>query len=197
MSNSKANNVHAAIMPYGLPMTLRGLSDVSEIHIIFRCLPLVLFALLGLSACEYSASSDLGTVDRVIDGDSVRVSLGSQQLEVRLGGIDAPEYQQPFGEEAKDTLTKLVSNQAVRLVAQEKDRYGRTVALLVRADDGLDINAELVRQGVAWVHPKFGDPRWFLLERQARAAQRGLWSARKPVAPWDWRRKHGTTYSRK
>jgi micrococcal nuclease len=178
-------------------MTLRAWPKVSEIHIILRRLFIGLLAFLSLGACEYSVSSGLGTVERVIDGDSVRVSLGGQQLEVRLAGIDAPEYQQPFGDQAKDTLTALVSNQAVRLIAQEQDRYGRTVALLVRAEDELDINAELVRQGAAWVHPKFGDPRWFLLERQARGARRGLWGAGRPVAPWDWRREHGTTYSRK
>ncbi len=184
-------------MPYGLPMTLRAIPKVSEIHIIFRRLSLVLLALWGWAGCEYSASSGLGTVERVKDGDSVRVSLGGQQLEVRLAGIDAPEYQQPFGEQAKQALVNLVSDRAVKLVGQEKDRYGRTLALLVRAEDDLDINAELVRQGAAWVHPKFGDPRWFLLEQQARGSRRGLWSSPRPVPPWDWRREHGTTYSRK
>ena len=197
MSNSTAENEQPPIMPYGLLPTLRTIPSVSEINNIFRRLLLLTLAFVGLVGCDYSASSELGRVTGVIDGDSVRVRSRSQNLEVRLGGIDAPEYRQPHGEAAKRLLTELVANEAVRLIGRDRDRYGRTIAILVRADDDLVVNAELIRRGAAWAHPEFAEPSWFILERQARSAKRGLWSGIRPVPPWEWRREHGTTHSRK
>jgi hypothetical protein len=54
------------------------------------------------------------------------------------------------------------------------------------------LNYWQVDQGWAWHATKFSDDKTLaLLERQARAAKRGLWAAedgREPVAPWDWRK---------
>lgn len=56
--------------------------------------------------------------------------------------------------------------------------------------DGIDANAEMVRQGMAWVYVRYapvGSP-LFNLEAEARAARRGLWAEANAVAPWEWRR---------
>ena len=52
----------------------------------------------------------------------------------------------------------------------------------------LDINAELVRQGYAWVYRTYAKRQMlYEIEREARGAQRGLWADGNPVPPWEWR----------
>lgn len=184
-------------MPYGCPAALRKSPPDAEFNNIFRRLLIGLVILAGLVACQNSADSAFARVQRVIDGDSIQVNLGGEILEVRLGGIDAPEYRQPYAPQAKQLLSEMVLDREVLLQEQELDRYGRTIALVVRAGDELIVNAELVRQGAAWAHPQYAQPAWFRLEQQARAAKRGLWGSNRPVPPWDWRRDRGTTHSRK
>ena len=71
----------------------------------------------------------------------------------------------------------------------EKDRYGRVVGRVFV--DGLDVNAEMVRNGHAWVYRQYAkDESLFALEDEARAAKRGLWALSEAdnMPPWDWRR---------
>jgi len=189
--------VQVTIMPYAQPDALRKCSPETKFNNIFRCLLFGWIALGGLMGCQYSSDSGSARVLRVIDGDSIRVNLAGQVLEVRLAGIDAPEYRQPYAEQSKQLLAEMLLNQEVRLRQSELDRYGRTVALVIRTRDDLVVNAQLIRQGAAWAHPQYAESGWFKLEQQARSARLGLWSRARPLPPWDWRRDHGTTYSRK
>jgi endonuclease YncB( thermonuclease family) len=93
---------------------------------------------------------------------------------VRLGEIDTPESRQPYGERAKQALSDLAYNKQARVVVQDTDRYGRTVGRVYVG--GVDVNAEMVKQGAAWVYRQFArDQSLFRLEEQAKAAKRGLW----------------------
>ena len=73
---------------------------------------------------------------------------------------------------------------------QDRDQYGRTVAVLQLA--GRDINAEMVSEGMAWAYRQFlGGPyasRYIVLEEQARRQHRGLWRDTNPQPPWEFRR---------
>ena len=69
---------------------------------------------------------------------------------MRLGEIDTPESAQPYGERAKQTLSDLAYNKPARVVVQDTDKYGRTVGRVYVGN--LDVNAELVKQGAAWVY---------------------------------------------
>ena len=56
---------------------------------------------------------------------------------------------------------------------------------------GTDVNAEMVKQGAAWVYRKYAqDQALYRLEEQAKAAKRGLWGLPETerCPPWDWRR---------
>jgi hypothetical protein len=56
--------------------------------------------------------------------------------------------------------------------------------------DALNVNAEMVRQGAAWVYRKYNrDPSLLLLEREARSARRGLWALPETerIPPWELR----------
>jgi endonuclease YncB( thermonuclease family) len=140
------------------------------------------------------AAAALGTsrVAAVHDGDSLAVTAAhGQRLEVRLAGIDSPEHGQPWGNESRAALEELVAGKRVRLQRQDVDRYGRTVARVFVGR--LDVNEELVRRGEAWVYRRYAkDGRLLALEREARAAHRGLWSlpAADRVPPWKWRKSH-------
>jgi endonuclease YncB( thermonuclease family) len=125
----------------------------------------------------------------VTDGDSISVAVdGKDALKVRLFGIDTPEHDQPYAREARQALVRLVSGRGVRLETHGSDRFGRLLARVFR--DELDVNAELVRLGAAWVYRKYSDDEALLaLEREARAEKRGLWAlpASERVPPWEWR----------
>lgn len=71
----------------------------------------------------------------------------------------------------------------------DRDRYGRIVGRVYA--NGVDVNAELVRQGAARVYRQYAhDPDLFALEAAARRQQRGLWALpeARQVPPWEWRR---------
>ena len=81
---------------------------------------------------------------------------------------------------------ELTFNKKVRVGEVDFDRYGRIVGRVYM--DGLDVNAELVKQGYAWVYRKYAkDPELYRLEEEARHAKRGVWATQGPMPPWEWR----------
>ena len=90
-----------------------------------------------------------------------------------------------YGKEASRFLTNLLKGEYVYLVEdptknEKVDRYGRTLAFVYRAPDGLFINAEIVRQGYGHAYVEY--PFRYLeefrqLERFAREVGKGLWSS--------------------
>ena len=131
-----------------------------------------------------------GRVERVIDGDSLRIRIsGLGPVEVRLHGVDTPEYDQPYGSAAERELRRLVARQRVDLVSETVDSYGRLVATVYRGD--LNVNRELVRRGYAWWYRRYARFDFALrrAEKEARAQRLGLWRDDDPMPPWDWRRK--------
>jgi len=131
-----------------------------------------------------------GTVIGVIDGDTVDVRLPSGRIRVRLHGIDAPERDQPRGQASRRELSKLVHRREVAIEPVEQDQYDRLVGRLWRGE--MDVNAELVRRGAAWVYRRYAtEGAWCRYEKTARDAGRGLWSLppAERVAPWEWRQR--------
>lgn len=139
-------------------------------------------------AVSFSASADFtGQVVGVADGDSITVLRDREQVKVRLVDIDAPESVQPFGNRSKQALEALVKGQAVLVVERGKDRYQRTLGRIYRGD--LDVNAEQVREGMAWVYRQYArDATLYPIEAEAREQKRGLWRDPEPVPPWEWRK---------
>lgn len=131
-----------------------------------------------------------GRVAYIIDGDSLCVEVDGSDIEVRLWGIDSPEYDQPKAEQSKGALSKLASGRNVDLKIMYQDRYGRTVAEMFVA--GGSVNEQMVSSGQSWVHPYFcREPvcrRWKLLETAARRQRLGIWNSDNPVPPWEWKK---------
>ncbi len=156
---------------------------------LIRSIAVLLVSLLCAGAAQPVL---LGHVTRVVDGDTLVVQLASGPIRVRLYGIDAPEHDQAGGPEATATLLALVGGADVTLEPISQDRYNRMVARLLRGS--LDVNAEMVRRGDAWVYRYYlrsEDRGWCALEAEARSAHRGLWALRDPVPPWDYRHHTG------
>ena len=59
---------------------------------------------------------------------------------------------QPYGERAKQALSDLAFGKPARVVVETTDKYGRTVGWVYVG--GTDVNAEMVKQGAAWVYRK-------------------------------------------
>lgn len=147
-------------------------------------------ALLSLAVVgDVAAESIRGRVVGVADGDTLTV-LSSAKVEtrIRLAEIDAPESGQPFGDRAKRLLSDLCFGVEARVDVTTVDRYGRSVGFVHCRDS--DANAELVRNGLAWVYVRYARPAspYFDLEKAARSERKGVWSESGPVPPWDWRR---------
>jgi endonuclease YncB( thermonuclease family) len=148
----------------------------------------LLLPLLLLFTLSAQAETLEGKVVKIADGDTLTLLTSSnQQVKVRLAGIDTPERKQPFGNKAKQALAKLAFQKQVLVEVDTKDRYGRTVGVVFV--DGQNVNAELVRQGMAWVYRKYNkDKALYELEAKAREKELGLWLKENPIPPWEWRR---------
>ena len=148
-----------------------------------------LLYLLLLTAFPAHADQ-VARVVSVHDGDTLTVLIEHKQVKVRLTDIDAPELGQPFGRNSKQSLSDLCFGKLATLDVRGQDRYKRALAQVTC--DGRDANAEQVRRGYAWTYTRFapaGSP-LYAIQNEARAAHRGLWAERSPVAPWEWRRNH-------
>jgi endonuclease YncB( thermonuclease family) len=117
-----------------------------------RRLTRLLSALLVLAMAQAALAAEIGgRVVRIADGDSLTVlDAARRQIRVRLAEIDAPESRQPYGSRARQALSEPAFGNSVRVVVQETDRYGRTVGRVYAGP--VDVNAEMVRHGAAWVY---------------------------------------------
>jgi micrococcal nuclease len=80
----------------------------------------------------------LYTVLKVVDGDTIHVSVDGKKLKIRMIGLDTPETVDPrkpvqcFGREASAQAKTLLGGQQVYLETDPSqdtvDRYGRTLA---------------------------------------------------------------------
>ncbi|MGB7201456.1 MAG: thermonuclease family protein [Pyrinomonadaceae bacterium] len=134
-----------------------------------------------------------GRVIRVVDGDSITVqSKGQIVYAVKLQAIDAPDVGQPFFEEARKSLSKLILNKDVRVVINTT--YGKDMIIGSLYRNGQDIGLTLIEQGLAWHFKRFAFQQnasarksYSDAQSSASAARIGLWADEKPVAPWDFR----------
>jgi micrococcal nuclease len=112
---------------------------------------LFLFFMFSWGVCS---AQEWVEVDYVPDGDTVILKDGRH---VRYIGIDATEIDhdnhraQPMGYEARSMNRDLIEGRRIKIVTDREtfDRYGRTLAYVYR-EDGLFVNAELLKRGYAF-----------------------------------------------
>lgn len=137
-------------------------------------------------------------VEWVCDGDTLIVKGWIRRFKVRLAGMDAPEGDQPYGEESRDLLKRLVDNRMVTIRVVDKDHWGRYVAFVQCGHT--NANIEMVKQGLAWAYKQYffnltTEERnaFVYAEKQARARRLGLWSLGEAEEPWKHRRANQST----
>lgn len=140
------------------------------------------------------ATSTFGNarVVHVVDGDTISVLIDGtdKEAKVRLIGVNTPETVDPrrpvecFGKEASAHVKGLLTSARVLLEADpeadEIDKYGRLLRY-VYTKDGHNVDADLIQDGYGFAYTSFPmtdtvRAEFLALEREARDAERGLWS---------------------
>jgi len=143
---------------------------------------LVLFLLISAIGCVAPTAP---VVTRVVDGDTIEVDIDGTSYKVRYIGIDTPELDDKrpefcaLAQEATRYNRELVEGKTVRLEKDisETDQYGRLLRYVYVGDTF--VNAELVRQGLAWAKVYQPDTKYqnILEKAEAEAKQNkiGIW----------------------
>ncbi|MBP9817203.1 thermonuclease family protein [Candidatus Shapirobacteria bacterium] len=128
-------------------------------------------------------------VDRVVDGDTIKVIIDNKIETVRLIGVDTPEVVDPrkpvqcFGKEASEFTKKLLENQSVILVSDPTqgnlDKYGRLLRY-VYLPDGTLVNQKIIANGYGHEYtyriPYKFQTQFKDSQKQAESNNLGLWS---------------------
>lgn len=142
-----------------------------------------------LCASPVSADKLAGRVVGIIDGDTITLLTDAhKQVRVRLVEIDAPEKNQPWGQNSKKALSDMIFGQIVKMQTWGTDQYGRSLGKIYLGSKY--INSEMVREGEAWAYREYlTDYSLISLETIARQHHVGLWSQpdKDLVPPWEWR----------
>jgi endonuclease YncB( thermonuclease family) len=88
----------------------------------------VVLAVSLLCAWSAQAATYAARVVSITDGDTLHAVYEGREIIVRLRWIDAPEKGQPFGDQAREALGKLVAEQVVLVRDYGPDRNGRRLA---------------------------------------------------------------------
>jgi micrococcal nuclease len=124
------------------------------------------------------------------DGDTFVVLMHGREQIIRLEHIDCPERGQPFSQNAKELASDLCYSEYVYLQHNNQyDRYGRLISEVILLN-GINVNKELVRQGLAWHFKRYSNDKEYAdLEEEARLNRVGLWREPSSIPPWQWRKK--------
>ena len=117
-------------------------------------------------------------VQKVVDGDTIDVTIDGRLWRVRYFGVDTPERGDRCFREATDRNDLLLGKTVLLLPdARDEDDFGRLLRY-VFLEDGTSVDATLVAEGFGWAWTRDGRYRDQIvqLEDEAEAAGRGcLW----------------------
>ncbi len=128
-----------------------------------------------------------GNVIRIIDADSIEIlSNGDYFRILELAYIDAPEREQPYGKEAIAFLSHQILNKMIQFknIADKHEVFYQ----------GLNINLEMVIQGMAWVvnsQPNSSEQQYYeQAKNKAMQKNRGIWQLDHDlrIPPWQWQK---------
>lgn len=113
----------------------------------------------------------------------------ARKCRIRFRGIDAPEIEMPYGEEAKQELIRLVNGKCVKVLVYDEDQYGRYVGDVYC--DNVFLQEVMLKKGLAWHYTAYDQRKEFAnWEKMARKKRVGLWASSNPEKPWEWRKRN-------
>ncbi|PAV30498.1 endonuclease [Virgibacillus profundi] len=146
------------------------------------------------------------TVERITDGDTIRITtpvfgetrvrfLNMDTAETYAAHNDDPardeinENQKYYGDLATDRISQLIQpgdEILVKVGDEPTDDYGRILAEIIRKDDGMNINLEMVKQGYASTYfiAPFNEevyPEYQHAVKEAKDAGLGIWNPENPL----------------
>lgn len=145
---------------------------------------------LFIYGCKSDVYSGIG---RALDGDNILIN---EATEIRLWGIDAPEYKQTCynpsqktqvdcGVKAKEFLDKLLAHKKISCSHEDTDRYGRILSICYTSGN-IQINKQLVAEGWALDYTQYSGARYRMVEYKAKRENKGLWQYKFDL-PHIWR----------
>lgn len=165
---------------------------------------------LFLSICllvvsQARAEPRFGWVAGIIDGNTLTLEVNRRQQRVLIAGVDAPERGQDYADQASAQLGKLVFNRQVRVEClRSRSLPYPTCHIWVHADGcgdcepDRDVGLAMVEAGLAWWDKAHGSQldqmeqqNYESAQAMARLRGMGLWAGRRPIPPWEWRRRPG------
>ncbi|MFH1613250.1 MAG: thermonuclease family protein [bacterium] len=134
---------------------------------------LLIFFLFNIIACKKETGH---LCIKVIDGDTIE----TEEIIIRFIGIDAPEKNQKYYQEATDFLKNLVLNKKIDLEicpVRPRDAYNRTRCIVYLKDT--NINIQMLRYGYAKISNiqpcHFDISEWQKYEDLAKKNKIGIW----------------------
>jgi endonuclease YncB( thermonuclease family) len=123
---------------------------------------------------------------KVVEGDTIMVYVNKKMLNIRLAYIDCPEMKQLFGPEALKFTSDLILKKKIQVKIESYTENGQMIGRV--HINGEDLSMTLIKAGLAWYYKEHGSERYLLkAQRKAKRSNIGLWSQKKPIAPWIFR----------
>ena len=166
---------------------------------IVRVISLSCIALALWCSAARSDGAVIAGKGKAKDGDSVLVGSGKSIVDVRLYGVDAPEYDQlcntasnePWkcGAAAGKAMAELVDGRDVRCEVKSLEPIGGRRPIAVCFVGNTSVNDEILRRGMAWSFERYlkGNP-------TDLTQGLGLWQG-PSQAPWDYRADRWARYA--
>lgn len=129
------------------------------------------------------------TVTKVVDGDTIRVSINGESKTIRLIGINTPETVDPrrevecFGKEASNRAKELLTDKTIFLESDDSqgntDKYDRLLRYVL-LEDGTNFNERMIAEGYAYEYtydlPYKYQSDFKRAQIEARELKKGLWA---------------------
>lgn len=123
------------------------------------------------------------------DGDTVKIQDGTWSYKLRISNIDAPERNQSYGKKARRALMQFCKHARIDVAMTGFDKYHRQLGELYCNQQ--PVSTHMVANGHAWVYRQHSNDIWLNeLEASAKQQKLGLWRQKKPIPPWQWRKRH-------
>lgn len=140
-----------------------------------------------ISGNSFAADTIKANVVKVLTGDTIIVKQNNDQFPVRLASIDAPELEQPYGQDSKAMLMESLLGNEVTIILVGRDYKKMKVGFVFLGQ--LNINYMMVATGHAWaLRTKSRGVNYSEAELNARKDKQGIWSQDKQniKKPWIW-----------